>query len=144
MLFRSTLCGATKVPFAIRAHLARLLGLPESAVDVIENDAGGGFGARGEFYPEDFLIPFAARALGRPVKWIEERGEHLLATTHAREVDCELEIACTRDGTILALRGRARTDLGAYVRPNVVSGSRNIAQMIAGPDRKSTRLNSSH
>jgi carbon-monoxide dehydrogenase large subunit len=132
---RLTLYGAAKVPFAIRTHLAQLLGLPESAVDVVENDAGGGFGARGEFYPEDFLIPFAARRLGRPVKWIEERSEHLLATTHAREVDCELEIACARDGTILALRGSARTDLGAYMRPNVVSGSRNLAQMIGGPYR---------
>lgn len=132
---RLTLYGGTKVPFAVRGHLALLLGLPESAVDVVENDAGGGFGARGEFYPEDFLIPFAARHLQRPVKWIETRSEHLLATTHAREADCELALACAADGTILALRGRVRTDLGAYVRPNVVSGSRNVIQMIGGPYR---------
>ena len=53
--------------------------------------------------PEDFLIPFAARLIGRPVKWIEDRRENLLATNHARDAECELEIACTRDGTILAL-----------------------------------------
>ena len=52
---------------------------------MIENDVGGGFGARGEFYPEDFLIPFAARHVGRPVKWTEDRREHLMAMNHARE-----------------------------------------------------------
>ena len=72
---------------------------------MIENDVGGGFGARGEFYPEDFLIPFAARHLDRPVKWIEDRRENLMAMNHARECECDIEIACTRDGTILALRG---------------------------------------
>ena len=73
----------------------------------MEIDVGGGFGARGEFYPEDFLIPFAARHIGRPVKWTEDRREHLMATNHAREAECDLEIACTRDGTILGLRGHA-------------------------------------
>jgi carbon-monoxide dehydrogenase large subunit len=127
--------GAMKVPFALRALLARLLELPEEAVAVLETDVGGGFGVRGEFYPEDFLIPFAARRLGRPVKWIEDRREHLLATNHSREVECELEIACTRDGRILALRGSAWSDLGAYVRPNAVTAPRNIAQMLPGPYR---------
>ena len=54
------------------------MNLQESAIRMVENDVGGGFGARGEFYPEDFLIPFAARLTGRPVKWIEDRREHLL------------------------------------------------------------------
>jgi carbon-monoxide dehydrogenase large subunit len=127
--------GALKVPFATRAILAGLMGLPESSVEVIENDAGGGFGVRGEFYPEDFLVPCAARLLGRPVKWIEDRREHLLATSPAREVACELEIACRRDGTLLALRGRAWTDMGAYLRPNAMTAPRNLAQMIGGPYR---------
>ena len=64
-------------PFLNRRMLAKQMGLPESAIRMVENDVGGGFGARGEFYPEDFLIPFAARATGRPVKWIEDRREHL-------------------------------------------------------------------
>jgi aerobic carbon-monoxide dehydrogenase large subunit len=130
-----TVYGAIKVPFAIRALLAQLLDLPEAAIDVIECDAGGGFGVRGEFYPEDFLVPFAARRLGRPVRWIEERREHFLASAHSREVDCELEIACTRSGVIVGLRGAARTDMGAYTRPNAVTAPRNLAQMIAGPYR---------
>jgi carbon-monoxide dehydrogenase large subunit len=102
---------------------------------MVENDVGGGFGARGEFYPEDFLIPFAARLTGRPVKWIEDRREHLTATNHARNADCELEIACDRDGTIRALRGRATTDQGAYIRTNGPTAARNIAQVLTGPYR---------
>ena len=102
---------------------------------MVESDVGGGFGVRGEFYPEDFLIPFAARLTGRPVKWIEDRREHLLATNHARDAECELEIACDRDGTILALRGRACTDHGAYIRTNGATAARNIAQVLSGPYR---------
>ncbi len=132
---RLKVSGAMKVPFAIRALLAKLLNLAESYIEVIENDAGGGFGARGEFYPEDFLIPYAARKLARPVKWIEDRREHLMATSHSREVTCELEIACTREGAILALRGQAWQDMGAYIRPNAVTAPRNLAQMITGPYR---------
>ena len=63
--------GATKVTFFNRRALAAMMQMPESAIDLMELDVGGGFGVRGEFYPEDFLIPFAARKLGRPIKWIE-------------------------------------------------------------------------
>lgn len=132
---RLTIEGATKVPYANRRILARLLDLPESSIEQIEHDVGGGFGVRGEFYPEDFLIPFAARRLGCPVKWVEDRREHFLATNHARDAECELEIACTREGTILALRGHARTDVGAYLRTVGITPSRNIAQVSPGPYR---------
>ena len=81
---RLTVNGAMKVPYSIRALLAVMLDLPEASIEVIENDAGGGFSVRGEFYPEDFLIPFAAKFLGRPVRWIEDRREHLIASIHAR------------------------------------------------------------
>ena len=134
-LGRLTVSGAAKVAFLNRRVLAKHMGLPESAIRMVENDVGGGFGARGEFYPEDFLIPFAARSTGRPVKWIEDRREHLTATNHARNAECELEIACDRDGTILALRGRARTDQGAYIRTNGPTAARNIAQVMTGPYR---------
>jgi carbon-monoxide dehydrogenase large subunit len=132
---RLTVYGAAKVAFVNRRILAKQLGLPESAIGMVENDVGGGFGARGEFYPEDFLIPFAARRTGRPVKWIEDRREHLMATNHARDAVCELEIACERDGTILGLRGRAVTDQGAYIRTNGPTAARNLAQMLSGPYR---------
>ncbi len=132
---RLTVHGAAKVAFVNRRVLASQMGLPQSSIRMVENDVGGGFGARGEFYPEDYLIPFAARLTGRPVKWIEDRREHLLATNHAREAECELEIACDRNGTILALRGCAATDQGAYIRTNGPTPARNIAQVLTGPYR---------
>ncbi|MGH6769211.1 MAG: xanthine dehydrogenase family protein molybdopterin-binding subunit [Xanthobacteraceae bacterium] len=132
---RLTVSGAAKVPFFNRRILAKQIDLPEDAIEMIENDVGGGFGARGEFYPEDFLIPFAARRTGRPVKWTEDRRENLMAMNHAREAEVDVEIACTRDGTILALRGHAHADMGAYMRTNGAVGARNIAQFMAGPYR---------
>src|SRR5207302_270864 len=71
-LQRLTVSGAAKVAFPNRRMLAQMLALPEQSIRMVEFDVGGGFGARGEFYPEDFLIPFAARLTGRPVKWIED------------------------------------------------------------------------
>jgi carbon-monoxide dehydrogenase large subunit len=132
---RLTVSGAAKVPFFNRRILAKQMGLPETAIAMVENDVGGGFGARGEFYPEDFLIPFAARHVGRPVKWIEDRRENLMAMNHARQAQAEVEIACTRDGAILALRGHAHVDMGAYMRTNGAVAARNIAQFMAGPYR---------
>ena len=132
---RLTLHGAAKVAFFNRRMLAEKMGLSEDEVDLVENDVGGGFGARGEFYPEDFLIPFAARFTGRPVKWTEDRRENLMATQHARDADCEIEIACKKDGTILALRGHAYSDVGAYIRTNGLVAPRNIAQFMSGPYR---------
>jgi len=132
---RLTVFGAAKVAFPNRKILAHRLGLAETSIRMVENDVGGGFGVRGEFYPEDFLIPFAARHVGRPVKWIEDRREHLAATNHARDVECVLEIACDRDGTILALRGHAHADIGAYIRTNGATAARNVAQVLSGPYR---------
>ena len=130
-----TLYGAAKVAFPNRRILARQMDLAEAAIRMVENDIGGGFGVRGEFYPEDFLIPFAARFVRAPVKWTEDRREHFIAANHARDVACELEIACARDGTILALRGHAKADVGAYLRTNGATGARNTAQIICGPYR---------
>jgi aerobic carbon-monoxide dehydrogenase large subunit len=130
-----TISGAAKVPFFNRRILAKQIGLPESSIDMIENDVGGGYGARGEFYPEDFLIPFAARHVNRPVKWIEDRRENLMAMNHARESEADLEIACERDGTIIGIRGEVHTDMGAYMRTNGAVGARNVVQFMAGPYR---------
>src|SRR5246127_2673480 len=132
---RMTVLGAAKVPFFNRDTLAAMLGLSPAHVDLIENDVGGGFGARGEFYPEDFLIPFAARHVGRPVRWLEDRRGALTAMNHARQADSEVEIACRSDGTILGLRGEVFVDLGAYVRTNGLIQPRTLAQCFTGPYR---------
>jgi aerobic carbon-monoxide dehydrogenase large subunit len=130
-----TVWGATKAPFLCRRILAPLFAMQEADIRMVEGDTGGSFGVRGEVYPDDFLVPFAARHVGRAVKWIETRSEHFVSCNHSREADCEIEIACTRDGTILGLRARARTDIGAYVRTNGVTPSRNMAQVSTGPYR---------
>ncbi len=132
---RLTVFGSTKVLFFNRRILAPMLGVAEDAIDMLEPDVGGGFGVRGEFYPEDFLIPFAARVVGRPVKWIEDRREHLMATNHSREMECEVEIACLRDGTILGLRGHVYGDMGAYMRTNGGVVPAKAGQFLPGPYR---------
>ncbi|MET0868083.1 MAG: xanthine dehydrogenase family protein molybdopterin-binding subunit, partial [Pseudorhodoplanes sp.] len=130
-----TVHGATKVNFFNRRALAKMLALGEHDIDMVELDVGGGFGVRGEFYPEDFLIPFAARHIDRTVKWIEDRREHLMAINHSREMDCELEIACKRDGTILGIRGTVFGDMGAYIRTNGGVVPAKAAQFLHGPYR---------
>jgi carbon-monoxide dehydrogenase large subunit len=132
---RLTVSGAAKLPFFNRRAMAAMMGLPETSVDYIELDVGGGFGARGEFYPEDFLVAFAARKFGHPIKWIEDRREHFTAIGHSREMDAEIEIACTRDGIILAMRGTMYADIGAYVRPNGMTPVRNAIQFTAAAYR---------
>lgn len=132
---RLVVTGAAKVPFTTRALLAKLIKLPVESIDMIEVDVGGGFGVRGEFYPEDFLIPFAARLIGRPVKWIEDFREHLMAANHSRDIDGDVEIVCARDGRVLALRGLIFADVGAYLRSTANVGPRNVGQFMSGPYR---------
>src|SRR4051794_24121906 len=132
---RLSVSGAAKLPFFNRRAMASMMGLPEQAVDYVEFDVGGGFGARGEFYPEDFLVAFAARKFGHSVKWVEDRREHFMATGHSRECECDIEIALDRDGMITGLRGDLYCDIGAYVRPNGTTPVRNVAQFTAGPYR---------
>jgi carbon-monoxide dehydrogenase large subunit len=141
-----TVWGAAKTAWYNRRVLAAALGLEVEAVDLIEVDVGGGFGSRGEFYPEDFLIPAAAKLVGRPVKWTEDRREHMMTANHARDIECDVEIAVSKDGTFLALRGQAWADIGAYLRTNGSVGPRNVAQYMSGPytfehiDLKTTML----
>lgn len=130
-----TVSGAAKLPFFNRRALAAMMRLAETQVDYIECDVGGGFGARGEFYPEDYLVAFAARRYRHPVKWTEDRREHFLSTAHSRETGCELELALDESGAIAGLRGEIYADIGAYVRPNGMTPVRNAAQFLSGAYR---------
>jgi carbon-monoxide dehydrogenase large subunit len=112
-----TVWSSTQWPHTVRTILAGMLGLPARSIRVITPDIGGGFGVKADFTPEDFLVPFAATRIGRPVKWIEDRNEHFLAIAHSREQIHEVELALRDDGTILGLRARHITDCGAYQRP---------------------------
>lgn len=111
-----TVWGAAKVKHSNSEVLAGALGLAPGQVRLVETNVGGGFGVRGEFYPEDFLIPFAAMQLGRPVKWTESRGDHFLSINHARQQTCLYTIAATASGELLCFRVRAWCDQGAFVR----------------------------
>ncbi len=130
-----TMSGAAKLPFFNRRALAGMMHLAETQVDYIEYDVGGGFGARGEFYPEDFLVAFAARKFRHPVKWTEDRREHFLSIAHSRETECEIELALDESGAITGLRGEIYVDIGAYVRPNGMTPVRNTAQFLSGAYR---------
>ena len=130
-----TVWGPTKVPHFNRAILANHLEISEENIHFIEPDVGGGFGIRGEFYPEDFLVPFASMQLGHPVKWSEDRMEHLISANHSREVVCEVELAAQKDGTILGMRANIYGDMGAYVRTHGCVVPALTAGMLTGPYR---------
>jgi len=130
-----TVWGPTKVKHYNRRVIAELLELPVEQVRFVEPDVGGGFGPRGEIYPEDLLVPWLAMSLGRPVKWIEDRQEHFVAINHSREQSCEIEVAATADGRLLAFRATAWVDLGAYVRTNGPVLVLNTATHLPGPYR---------
>lgn len=130
-----TVWGPTKVVHFNRRVLADLLGYPIERIRFVEPDVGGGFGVRGEFYPEDFLIPYVSMLLGRPVKWIEDRREHLVATNHSRQQVHDVEIGATQDGRIVALVDRVTVDMGAYLRTHGVTVPELTAAMLPGPYR---------
>jgi carbon-monoxide dehydrogenase large subunit/6-hydroxypseudooxynicotine dehydrogenase subunit gamma len=125
--------GAAKVPHRTRDLLARTLNRSPSSVHLIEGHTGGGFGIRGELYPEDVLVCLAALRIGRPVKWIEDRREHLIAANHSREQVHRLRVATDAVGRILALKDEFFHAQGAYIRTH---GSRVVdmtAGMLPGP-----------
>lgn len=108
----------TQRPHHTRWFVSEVLGIPEHRIRVRAGDVGGAFGAKEPMYPDEAAVAFAARELGRPVKWMEDRSESFLATTHGRDQLADLELAATRDGRILAVRGRIDANMGAYLYPN--------------------------
>jgi carbon-monoxide dehydrogenase large subunit len=117
-LGRFTLYVGTQRPHTARADLARrILHIPETQLHVVAGDVGGSFGMKGGHYPEYALALWASRKLGRPVKWIAERGEGMLTDDHDRDHISEAELALDRDGHFLALRARNISNIGAYLAP---------------------------
>jgi carbon-monoxide dehydrogenase large subunit/6-hydroxypseudooxynicotine dehydrogenase subunit gamma len=127
--------GMTKVPVFNRDVLSRMLGIDENLIHVHAMDAGGGFGVRGEFYPEDFLVPWLARKLRRPVKWVEDRAEHLVAVNHSRQQQHVAAAAFDKNGTLLALRDDVLHDNGAYARTHGIIVPELTIAMFPGPYR---------
>jgi carbon-monoxide dehydrogenase large subunit len=129
-----TVWGAAKIPHVNKGILARLLGWEdEDRVRLVELHVGGGFGARGEFYPEDYLIPFCALRTRRPVAWIEDREENLRAMNHSREQIHRVAAAVRADGTLLALKDELINNTGAYVRTHGMTVPAMSAAMLLGP-----------
>jgi len=132
---RLTVYDSTQSPTSIRGGLAVLFGLPESNVDVIAPDVGGGFGPKIMlFYPDELLVPYAAMQLGRPVKWTEDRSEHFTAVNHERGQVHEVEVGFDGTGKILALTDDFIHDAGAYTPYGIILPIITAAQL-PGPYR---------
>ena len=127
--------GAAKVPHRNQELLSRMLGIPPSAVHVHESHVGGGFGIRGEIYPEDVLVCVAAKRFNRPVKWIEDRREHLIAANHSRQQMHKIRAAVDNEGVILAIDDVYFHDQGAYVRTHATRVVHMTAGILPGPYR---------
>lgn len=108
---------SSQMPHLLRALIAGPLGLPETKLEVLVPAVGGAFGLKASVYPEDIVIPAISRLLGRPVKWVEDRYENLAASSHAKEIDIDMELAVAADGRFLAMRTKALSDPGAYSIP---------------------------
>ncbi|HWF94978.1 MAG TPA: xanthine dehydrogenase family protein molybdopterin-binding subunit [Xanthobacteraceae bacterium] len=127
--------GAAKVPHRNREQLAKILQRPLSSLHLFEGHVGGGFGVRGELYPEDVLVCLGALRLRRPVKWIEDRQEHFVATNHSRQQRHKIRAAVDSTGFILGMEDEFFHDQGAYVRTHGARVVDLTAGMLPGPYR---------
>ena len=125
---------STQVAHGLQFLVASALELPMHKVRGIAPDVGGGFGTKGCSYGEEVVVPAVARLLGKPVKWIEDRREHLLSCAHARDQVHDIELAATRDGLILGLRDAIVVDIGAYNPWGIVNPYNSVAHL-TGPFR---------
>ena len=128
-----TMWSSTQVPHSLKATVGGFLGLSENAVRVIAPDVGGAFGVKLQPYPEEIVLALAARETGRPIKWIEDRYEHFVATTHGREQSHDVEVAYDDDGVILAIRDHAITNTGAYLQRLTLVEPFIAVAMLSGP-----------
>jgi carbon-monoxide dehydrogenase large subunit len=129
-----TIWSSTQVVHWVRREAAGMLKLPEARIRCLALDVGGGFGIKGHVYPEDLLIPFLARTLGRPVSWIEDRREHLMCSCHSRDQTHDVTVGFDDAGRILAFRDDFIVDCGAW-NPIGAGIAYNTAVHLPGPYR---------
>ncbi len=127
-----TVWTSTQMSHEVYFAIAEMLGMPETRVRVIAPDVGGGFGSKYQVYPEEIAIPAAARLLGRPVKWVEDRQEHFVSAIQARDQHWNVEIAAGADGRVLGVRGSMIHDQGAYTLLGIYT-PQNAAMSLTGP-----------
>ncbi|HEY4142555.1 MAG TPA: xanthine dehydrogenase family protein molybdopterin-binding subunit [Pseudolabrys sp.] len=125
--------GAAKVPHWNRDTMAQMLGQKRESVQLYEGHVGGGFGIRGEIYPEDVLVCAAALKFRKPIKWIEDRREHLIAANHSRQQHHKIRAAIDADGHILGIDNEFFHDNGAYMRTHAATVPDLTAAMLPGP-----------
>ena len=129
-----TLWSTTQNAHPLRRAVSRVAGLPPDRVRVVAPDVGGGFGGKGVLYPEDLIVALLALRTGRPVKWVEDRAEHMRSAIHAREQVHHVELGLDRDGRMLALRDQFLVDSGAFNPLGLVIPYNTIAHL-QGPYR---------
>ncbi|HEX4411416.1 MAG TPA: xanthine dehydrogenase family protein molybdopterin-binding subunit [Xanthobacteraceae bacterium] len=127
--------GAAKVPHKNRESLARMLNRSTGGVHLYEGHVGGGFGVRGEIYPEDILVLVAAMRLRRPVKWLEDRREHMIAANHSRQQHHHIRAAVDKDGCLLGIDDDFFHDQGAYIRTHGTRVADTACGILPGPYR---------
>ena len=127
--------GAAKVPHWNCDRIALMLGRKAESVQLFEGHVGGGFGIRGELYPEDLLVCAATLKFRKPVKWIEDRREHLIAANHSRQQAHKVRAAIDDQGRILAIDDEFFHDNGAYMRTHAATVPDLTAAMLPGPYR---------
>ncbi len=131
---RLTVHMSQQLPHVARWAIAEALDLPERAVRVVVPDVGGAFGGKGQIYPEDYVACWLAMRLRRPVRWIEDRYEHMVAAGHSRDMEIELEAAVHEDGRIEALRGTIVQDVGSgQVFPDAFAQAFVAKGQLSGP-----------
>lgn len=132
-----TVHSSTQIPHLLRTYLSEELKWPESRIRIIAPEVGGGFGVKGHVFAEEVLVAHLAIRTGRPVKWIEDRREHLLASIHARDHEHVLEAFFTDDGRVLGLKADITVDAGAYSVWPFTAGSDPgmVAKVLPGPYR---------
>jgi aerobic carbon-monoxide dehydrogenase large subunit len=127
--------GAAKVPHKNRESLARMLGRSTASVHLYEGHVGGGFGVRGEIYPEDVLVLVAALRLGRAVKWLEDRREHMMAANHSRQQRHRVRAGVDADGRLLGIDDDFLHDQGGYIRTHATRVADTTCGVLPGPYR---------
>jgi carbon-monoxide dehydrogenase large subunit len=127
-----TIWSATQVVHWVRREVANALGMPEESVRCIAPDVGGGFGGKGHTYPEDLAVAYLAKRLKRPVKWVEDRHEHLLNSAHSRDNVYDVEIGYDDTGRVLAVASTLTVDSGAFSPVGAGIAGNSMAHML-GP-----------
>jgi carbon-monoxide dehydrogenase large subunit len=127
--------GAAKVPHKNRETLAKMFGISTAALHVYESHVGGGFGVRGELYPEDILVLVAAKRFRRPVKWIEDRREHMIAANQSREQRHKIKAAVSKDGHVTAIDDEFFHSQGGYIRTHGTRVVDTACGILPGPYR---------